>query len=568
MANIKDKLNNIKNALFGHEVRASIHDGIEAINNEVEDTTSRQYVLENTFEELTINAGNSNAEIVAARVEADGTTHKKLGDRLNKVDSQIKDIENKITYTSVKNFGAKGDGETDDTIAFQQAFDSSSVIYIPEGRYKITSSINIPDGKKLYVYGNKRNSVILADKSVETVFNNINKYSTFKDFAISATNNVFVGSLSYCEFSGLYISGERATCVIFTDIDPDWCGFIDFNGCSLLHAKCIFYSQNNKNYVKFNNCVIQRFKYVLVGSSEVVSFNGCDLEFCESGTILGAHHSNLVTHYAPSFNNCYIEGSPILDTRVEPFDNSETTEISNLVVRNLRIVGCWIYSSRHLIYTTNTESSVTCQDCSIMLTHKEYPIFYMGSDSSLQLSLGYAGARIFMSDGTQQTASTKKLVEGPSRNIWITQAYYNHWEHSVNNVYNGTVKFNDIATFNKSAIFNDIATFNKSAIFNEAVTVNKHCSFKSTLSSPSGIYLTDTSTGSRGLISYSDDYGAYRIYSGSQQLGSIVPFHSANTTADLNTITPSCGFAFGYTKDNSKLYVYIKSTGWKNIALL
>ena len=92
MANIKDKLNNIQNALFGHEVRGSIHDGIEAINNEVEDTTSRQHVLENTFEELAINAGNSNAEIVAARVEADGTTHKKLGDRLNKVDSQIKEI--------------------------------------------------------------------------------------------------------------------------------------------------------------------------------------------------------------------------------------------------------------------------------------------------------------------------------------------------------------------------------------------------------------------------------------------------------------------------------------------
>ena len=121
MANIKDKLNNIKNALFGHEVRASIHDGIEAINEEVENTTSRQNVLENTFEQLTINAGNSNAEIVAARVEADGTTHKKIGDRLNKVDSQIKEKANKAeleverrridSFTSLPEGSTTGDAE-------------------------------------------------------------------------------------------------------------------------------------------------------------------------------------------------------------------------------------------------------------------------------------------------------------------------------------------------------------------------------------------------------------------------------------------------------------------------
>ena len=81
MANIKNELNNIKNAMYGKDVRTSIHNGIDAINKEVENTIGRQVDLENTFDQLVINAGNSNAEIVDARVKSDGTSYSKLGDR-------------------------------------------------------------------------------------------------------------------------------------------------------------------------------------------------------------------------------------------------------------------------------------------------------------------------------------------------------------------------------------------------------------------------------------------------------------------------------------------------------
>ena len=89
MANIKKHLDNIKGALFGKEVRSSIHDGIDAINKEVESTTNRQEHLEGTFDQLIINSGNSNAEIVDARVGENGKSYAKLGDRLDEVDSQL-----------------------------------------------------------------------------------------------------------------------------------------------------------------------------------------------------------------------------------------------------------------------------------------------------------------------------------------------------------------------------------------------------------------------------------------------------------------------------------------------
>lgn len=59
MANIRDKINQIRTALFGKEVRGALADGLEAVNNETENTTEKQKILENKFDELVITAGNS-----------------------------------------------------------------------------------------------------------------------------------------------------------------------------------------------------------------------------------------------------------------------------------------------------------------------------------------------------------------------------------------------------------------------------------------------------------------------------------------------------------------------------
>lgn len=95
MANIKNYIENIRSAIFGKEVRGSLADGLSAINKETENTTSRQKHLENTFDKLIINSGNSNAEIVDARVGENGSSFEKLGDRLDSFDSHLADIKNK-----------------------------------------------------------------------------------------------------------------------------------------------------------------------------------------------------------------------------------------------------------------------------------------------------------------------------------------------------------------------------------------------------------------------------------------------------------------------------------------
>ena len=96
MANISGILEKIRKAIYGKEVRGSLADGLEAINNETENTTVRQKKLETTFNDLIINAGNSNAEIVDA---IGGET--KLKDRLDKFDEKLGEKSNIIVCEEI-----------------------------------------------------------------------------------------------------------------------------------------------------------------------------------------------------------------------------------------------------------------------------------------------------------------------------------------------------------------------------------------------------------------------------------------------------------------------------------
>lgn len=60
MANVTDKVKQIRQAIYGRDVRESIASGIEAINAEVENTTSRQNVID----------GNEDQEKETKRIES------------------------------------------------------------------------------------------------------------------------------------------------------------------------------------------------------------------------------------------------------------------------------------------------------------------------------------------------------------------------------------------------------------------------------------------------------------------------------------------------------------------
>lgn len=69
---------------------------------------------------------------------------------------------------SVKDFGAKGDGFTDDSDALIAAFSSAyRTVFIPEGTYIVRKTINITSNKNLYGYGFKKCIIKLADDTYD-----------------------------------------------------------------------------------------------------------------------------------------------------------------------------------------------------------------------------------------------------------------------------------------------------------------------------------------------------------------------------------------------------------------
>ena len=98
---LSDIIYNIRHAVYAKKVREAIASAIEEISNK-EDKNLEIY------NNMVIGAGESNSEIVDARLDNNtGIKYKKLGKRLDNISSQIAEIKslkaNNIAYDNVFN---------------------------------------------------------------------------------------------------------------------------------------------------------------------------------------------------------------------------------------------------------------------------------------------------------------------------------------------------------------------------------------------------------------------------------------------------------------------------------
>lgn len=99
---IQEILDNILHAVFGKDVRQSMHDGVKRANDICEETEARQTVLENKYDLLLRNCTElspSDSEIVDARIKEDGTAYNTLGERLDNLDAKMYKDKESISET-------------------------------------------------------------------------------------------------------------------------------------------------------------------------------------------------------------------------------------------------------------------------------------------------------------------------------------------------------------------------------------------------------------------------------------------------------------------------------------
>lgn len=201
-------------------------------------------------------------------------------------------LYNRINNTvSVKDFGAKGDGVTDDTAAIQAAitYAAGRVIYAPAGTYKITSQLSyvtstpfapglkiVGDGMNKTIFDNQvpNNAMILVQGGTGSYTQQTGGF--FKQFSILTTPSPVVSSgieMRACwhvEFDDFQVKGmSNYGLYVHSDVapgDPDSSNYLSmkqsrFESCKYGIALISATSSIGISGVVIENCAIQQNTY-------------------------------------------------------------------------------------------------------------------------------------------------------------------------------------------------------------------------------------------------------------------------------------------------------------------
>ena len=274
---------------------------------------------------------------------------------------------------NVKDFGAAGDGVTDDTAAIQAALDSGNTVYIPAGTYKITSSLTTTTA--LVMYGDGDRTVIDATDAgftgnyaieatgsltqIEELLSNVSKYDltcTFTSTSSLAKDDVFIiynpTDSSWSPHRTVYRAGE-------------WLEARTVSGATVTTKSYAYdgYVAADVDVYKLNPVSVDLSSFKIIGDVSTGLIKATLGRDVRASKITAKHSNNSCIYLDRCFNvsitNCevYNEG-----------DGGNDYGISIGNSQHVRISDCNVYAARHAITTGGADAigCVTCRDIRII----------------------------------------------------------------------------------------------------------------------------------------------------------------------------------------------------------
>ncbi|MBZ4655844.1 MAG: hypothetical protein JG759_392 [Thermoanaerobacter sp.] len=213
-------------------------------------------------------------------------------------------------WVNVKDFGAKGDGITDDTQALQEAcnhLSNGGTLYFPESKvYKITNvlSISIPENTSITIIGN--NSTIDLQANIRYYLDGILSIISSGNGSKVNINNLNMRATGVIpDWSAVNPNGGRGAFFIVAD-------FIHVNNC---HFEDLFYSAavwtHYAKVVKIENCSGIRVGGRSIDNTEDARGDALYFGFLGLDITGGTEHKDAMV----LVENCHFEAYPEIEDR-------------------------------------------------------------------------------------------------------------------------------------------------------------------------------------------------------------------------------------------------------------
>jgi len=281
---------------------------------------------------------------------------------------------------NVLDFGAVGDGVTNDTAAIQAAINyvnalpqqpKKPTVYFPSGRYLITSTLQLYADISIsgeprdigYSFGWSHTSEILAGASMGAMFDvtgsniyvgNLGFYANNNaDYALKSTGafgrmsgNTFENlAITLCKKSGIYLQNCGITKIRFCQIsnclecgiDGQGWGDADIDGCYINTINLDSTSTTNapSSATVYGVGIRLRRDSVSGGQLGNVNIRGGKIEFCRVGILMNAAQGINITGI--NFDTCR-KASIYMESDVTPLPVAKTT-YNNQIVTSIQITG-------------------------------------------------------------------------------------------------------------------------------------------------------------------------------------------------------------------------------------